>query len=381
MMEVVVVQLTDMHITGEDDLDILISRVGSIVGAISEVIKKPEETLLLICVTGDIANAGTKEQYDVAELFFEDMSEKIKDRYSDELWFHFVFIPGNHDCDFSNELLNARNTLIKNKEININDSGVMQICLSLQKNFFAFVDEMVKKDLCMPLNQKGILTENILSNEAVPNLSDWKIKLHCLNTAWCSQIKEKKDMHFDIPDCSEKEKNDIVITLMHHSSNWFDWEGNTVWDRYHREYSDIVLVGHDHKFNYVLEKNFDNSTNYFVKGNQLYCKDEKEQSGFNILKVNLDDSIEIFYTYSWNNGVYVRSNDSEPRHFERNRYKDSSISIKPEMRDYLEEIEVEIVNKYKSPLCLSDVFVFPVLQEIMKNKLGGTKTFREPKKY
>ena len=168
MMELVVVQLTDMHITGEDDLDILISRVGSIVGAISEVIKKPEETLLLICVTGDIANAGTKEQYDVAELFFEDMSEKIKDRYSDELWFHFVFIPGNHDCDFSNELLNARNTLIKNKEININDSGVMQICLSLQKNFFAFVDEMVKKELVLSnyqmfrdfLKSKTVLIKN-----------------------------------------------------------------------------------------------------------------------------------------------------------------------------------------------------------------------------
>lgn len=379
-MELVVVQLTDIHITGEDDLDILLSRTGSIVGAIGEVVRKPAETLLLLCVTGDIANTGTKEQYDVAGLFFEDISDKIKDRYSDELWFHFVFVPGNHDCDFSSELVTARNAIIANKDADINDAGVMQVCLSPQKNFFAFVEEMAKKDLCMPLNKNGIFTENVLENTVNPNLSDWKIKLHCLNTAWCSQLQEKKDMRFDIPKNLVKEENDIVITLMHHGSNWFDWEGNDVWDEYHRDYSDIVLVGHDHKFNYLLETNFDSSTNYFIKGNQLYSKDEKDQSGFNIVKINLDDSIEIFYSYVWKNGLYEKYINSEPTHFERNRYKDSSISIKPEMREFLEEIEVDIVNKYKSPLLLSDVFVFPVLQGKMEDKPERTKTYRGQEK-
>lgn len=77
-MELVIVQLTDIHISGEDCLDILLARTNSIVGAIAEVIRKPKETVLLICVTGDIANTGAEDEYTVASLFFDDIAERIK---------------------------------------------------------------------------------------------------------------------------------------------------------------------------------------------------------------------------------------------------------------------------------------------------------------
>lgn len=40
-MELVVVHITDIHIKEESDLDILIERIDSIVGAIAEVIRIP----------------------------------------------------------------------------------------------------------------------------------------------------------------------------------------------------------------------------------------------------------------------------------------------------------------------------------------------------
>lgn len=373
-MELVIVQLTDIHISGEDCLDILLARTNSIVGAIAEVIRKPKETVLLICVTGDIANTGAEDEYTVASLFFDDIAERIKKRYTDEISFQFVFIPGNHDCDFSNKMLNARNSILKSKDVDFNDRGTIEICTSIQQNFFDFVDEFAKKDLCMPIKKDSIFTENSLLNK---DCKKWNIKLHCLNTAWCSQINESKEMMFDFPSGIEKGKNDIVITLMHHGSNWFEWNSEDNWDKYHRNFSDIILVGHDHKFDYIQEKNYDSSTDYFIKGNQLYSKENHAQSGFNICKINLEDNIEIFYTYIWKDKLYERVYNSEPLHFERNHFKDSSISIKQEMKEYLEKMEIDIMNKYKFPLLLSDIFVFPIVQGEREGKPEKIKIYRE----
>lgn len=376
-MELVITQLTDIHITGEADLDILLSRTSSIVGAVAEVIRKPEDTLLLICVTGDIANTGAKDEYTVASLFFEDIADKIKRRYAEELLFQFEFIPGNHDCDFQNRMVSVRSSLITSRNINFDDCGTMEVCTSIQQNFFDFVEEFAKKELCMPIRRDSIYTEHEISNKTKKEWRKWNIKIHCINTAWCSQLHELKEMMFAVPVGIQKNKNDIIITLMHHGPNWFEWKSEDNWDEYHRKFSDIILIGHDHKFSYIQEKNYDSSTNYYIKGNQLYSNKEKNQSGFNILKINLEDSIEIFYTYAWRDNIYERIYGTEPMCFERNRFKNTSISIKQELKEYLEEIEIDIVNKYKSPLLLSDIYVFPVVYGERDDKPEKTKIYRD----
>ena len=375
-MELILVHLTDIHISGEDDKDILLSRTDSIVGAIAEVIKKPSETLLLICVTGDISNSGMQKQYEVAYIFFTEIAKKIKERYNESLWFQYSFVPGNHDCDFSDSKATIRTSLIQNKNLDIENKEIIKSCNDIQNNFFEFLQRLSNQGLCSKIRNNDIFTENILFNEANPNMAKWRIKLHCINTAWCSQLHEDKNIRVAIPTDLPKEKNDIVITMMHHGPNWFDWDSNNLWDTYHREYSDIILVGHDHKLNFLQEKNYDSSTNYFIRGNQLYNNNERDKSGFNILKINLEDNIEIFYSYSWKGEVFERSICSEPKIFERNKYKDSSINLRSEVKEYLEEIEVDIVNKYKKPILLSDIYVFPVLQGEICDKPEKTKTYR-----
>lgn len=56
-----------------------------------------------------------------------------------------------------------------------------------------------------------------------------------------------------------------------------------------------MLVGHDHVSEIVLKDNYGAATNYFVKGNQLYNSHSQEQSGFNILKIDLESNIERFF--------------------------------------------------------------------------------------
>ena len=123
-MELIITQLTDIHIKQESDLDILLQRTNSIVGAIFEVVRNVKETMLLICVTGDIAFSGTEEQYILAEIFFDDIYEKILNRNHD-IYIQFAFVPGNHDCDFKSKENKGRTTVIKSNEIDMNDDYTM----------------------------------------------------------------------------------------------------------------------------------------------------------------------------------------------------------------------------------------------------------------
>lgn len=372
-MNLIITHLTDIHIKQESDLDILMGRTSSIVGAIGETIRSSKETMLLICVTGDVAYSGTEEQYAIAELFLDDIYDKLMARY-DDLDVHFAFIPGNHDCDFTDPTNTVRTTVIKSSEVNMDDAGTMELCTSIQNKYFAFVDKYVKRNLAVPIRRNSVFTENVLSNS---QLGEYNIKLHCLNTAWCSSLHETKEMLFSVPDGIEKKSDkDIVITLMHHGETWFEWKSVDNWDAYHKEFSDIILVGHDHYADFVQKKNYDASSNYFIKGNQLYSTEEPEQSGFNIFKVNLQDNTEIFYTYAWNGKIYERIIDSKAQVFERNRFMKSKVSLAKDLIEYLEDLEIDITSKHKSPLLLSNVYVFPVLKGERLDNPNKVRTYR-----
>lgn len=375
-MDLIITQLTDIHIKQESDLDILLQRTNSIVGAIFEVVRNVKETMLLICVTGDIAFSGTKEQYILAEHFFDDIYEKITNRYQG-IYVQFAFIPGNHDCDFDSKENKVRATVIKSSDIDMNDESTMEICTSIQANYFAFVNYYEKKKLASPNRKNSIFTQNVIINE---ELGKYIIKLQCLNTAWCSSLHEKKDMLFSVPEnIGIKGEDDIVITLMHHGENWFGWQGTENWEKYHKESSDIILIGHDHYFQFVQKTNYDSTTNYFIKGNQLYSTEEPDQSGFNIFKVNLQDNVEFFYTYSWNGKLFERIIDSKARTFERNRFSKYRISIARGLKERLEDIEIDISSRYKSPLLLSDIYVFPPLKGESLNNSNKTQLYRGEK--
>ena len=168
----------------------------------------------------------------------------------------------------------------------------------------------------------------------------------------------------------DKMGNDIVITLMHHDESWMTWDSVEEWKKYYKYYSDIVLVGHDHVSEIVLKDNYGAATNYFVKGNQLYNSHYPYQSGFNILKIDLESNIERFFSYEWNGKLYENILDTKSRKFKKNRYVKSGVELKADFLEYLEDNEIDLVSKAKGILKLSDIFVYPVLkgESISKQK-------------
>lgn len=362
-MELLIIHLTDIHIETEKDCNTLLDRSALIGNVVKKHIIDSKNTLLLFCITGDIAYSGTEEQYLYANMFFEEIYINIKKQYK-EVEIYFIIVPGNHDCDFISEENTIRETLLNSKGLDIANASIIKECTNVQKKFFDFCEDWGEKHNSFKCFDKSILTINEL------NMEEINIKFHCINTAWCSKEHEEKDkMMLHIPDIKDKTKSDIVITLMHHDDSWFNWESIEIWKRYYKKFSDIVLVGHDHVSEIIHKENFNETSSYFIKGNQLYSSKYPNQSGFNVLKIDTTNNIQRFFSYNWNGNMYENIIDSCAQPFIRNRYKKSGIELKKEIFSYIEDVEMDIICKSKNPLVLSDIYEFPVLKgDTLKSK-------------
>ena len=373
-MELVLVQLTDVHIKDDNDLDIISERISSLGGAICNHVTEPDETAVLFCITGDLAFSGQENQYIMFELVLDELYSMIKRRFP-KVCVYSVFVPGNHDCDFSDEAESIRNVLLAAPTLDIADPAQLKACTAIQRNYFKFVEVWDNKQGALSCDPDKILTINELkfANETI------NIKLHCLNTSWCSKRHEEKGkmkivngtMCIPSNQLPEKATDDIVITLMHHDVEWMDWDDKTIWNEYNKKYSDIVMVGHDHATEFVLKQNYDESSNYFIKGNQLYDASSPEQSGFNILKINTAHAPmqECFFTYKWDGTLYKKVIDTGYRPFKKNRFYNSSIELKEEVQEFLEEMDIDIECGSKKEIKLSDIFGFPTLREDKKDNI------------
>lgn len=358
-MELVIVHLTDIHIRDDDDFDAFFKRVDSLGGAICNHITS-DDTSVLLCVTGDFVFSGQENQYVAVGMILEELYAIIKRRFP-TVGIHPVFVPGNHDCDFNDKNSTVRDALLESSKLDITDESQLRVCTSIQKNFFSFATEWKTKYGAMFCQPEKILTVNELNLEG----TDVSIKLHCLNTSWCSKYHEEKGKmkipYFFLP---EKSSNDIVITMMHHDAEWLDWDDKDAWNQYHKKYSDIILVGHDHRIEMALKQNYDESSNYYVKGNQLFDKNTPNQSGFNILKINVDKPMrECFFSYEWNGRLFKKIIDTEYHEFKRNRFQGFGIELKEEVNNFLEGMDIDITCGERKEIKLSDIFGFPTLKE------------------
>ena len=94
-MKILLLHLSDIHLKSVDDpvAARAISIKEAVVGAC------PTADACFVAVSGDIANTGDAREYAVAERFFGDLRAALLTSGIPEV--QLVFVPGNHDCHFS----------------------------------------------------------------------------------------------------------------------------------------------------------------------------------------------------------------------------------------------------------------------------------------
>jgi hypothetical protein len=238
-MKVLLVHLSDIHIKNANDE--IFKRFASIKGAILSVHHNIEKCILII--SGDIAFSGSQDQY----LLATDLILKLREELENEgIDFEIEIIPGNHDCDFkdvnNNGTRNMTITQLKHDMDNIDDS-IVNTTTKIQNNFYEFYSMFKSDNIDNKIFYKNSYT-----------LNQYKINFHCLNTAWISTIDEQYgDLVYPLnlvkEDFSIEHKDGLVITLLHHPYNWFNYENRKLLKKNLEEISDIIITGHEHDGN------------------------------------------------------------------------------------------------------------------------------------
>ena len=90
----------------------------------------------------DLANSMHMQSF-----WLDDLIEKIKTRYPN-IKIQVIAVPGNHDCDFSDEFAPTRDLLMSNIDIAaINKKEIISSFTKIQKNYFDFIEKYNCKEI------------------------------------------------------------------------------------------------------------------------------------------------------------------------------------------------------------------------------------------
>lgn len=139
-MRITICHLSDIHFSTTGNA--LLDKKENLCNAILEHAMKKD--LIVFIVSGDIAQAGLSKEYEIALDFFIYLKEYLERRK--ELRVLFFFVPGNHDCDFTDEQRNKDDALRRDKVLcdrdKISDDDLSYYADRLcgkQRNFCDFV--------------------------------------------------------------------------------------------------------------------------------------------------------------------------------------------------------------------------------------------------
>jgi predicted MPP superfamily phosphohydrolase len=370
-LKTLIVQLSDIHFRNE--YDPLINKTDSLVSAISSEIIN--ETFIVLTFTGDIAFSGDVIQYVIAADWIKTLKNKLRNsnKYIKDI--ELVFIPGNHDCDFS-QPQGTRNILIKSLSSEPLTKDIIDNCTSVQNNFFEFVKEMTSEDIT-GLNRvfysKTIKVKNV------------NFVFNCINTAWVSQLKEQHGNLFFPNELlkSSAEREDISITIFHHPYNWLKENINRDFRKVIEENSDILLSGHEHdSISKKVTSIYGEITEYF-EGGALQDSYDPENSSFNLLFIDPENHCQKLIIYKWKSNIYntiYRSQQWE-EFFGNKLRKKREFEVSKSQLEWLTNPGINITHPVKGVLKLDDIFIYPDLRESGYSKgeintyISGEKLF------
>lgn len=349
-MSLKIIHLSDIHTHIEKNKNYLFDRSNALVGACCANINSSDNVIVVI--SGDLANTGCEHEYKQFNDFFTDIIRKIKEECNVSV--DIVFVPGNHDCDFGSEQRRAE----RNQKINT----LFPTCVA---------NKAIEEDLLSVLSNYQRYENNYSLDVFAPLIKYKRFSYSCgtvvvylLNTAWISQLHENPSQRFfpveylnDIDNIND----DLVITVLHHPVHWNTPDNCSALMERIRHFSDLVIVGHEHKVDNYQMYGEDWSC-VLCEGRELQNPlDNEKRSGFAIYEI--DDGISTITTkyYSWNGNIFTNINsENTTRNFTKNARAIPNV-YKPnaDTKKWLEDIEINIHHSHVDNLILSTVFVWP----------------------
>lgn len=336
-----ILHITDFHISGQlsNGFERKIER------AADAVVSVVDSERLYIIVSGDIAFSGDAKEYEEAAKAFSCIFSAIGARY--EGVFELIMVPGNHDVNNPPEHIPE----------NLGTAG-WEEQLSKMDDFFCFAN-------CMNVgwDDKGVL----VVSSSLPEESGFSgVRFCCLNTAPFSTKTFDKGVHMlsrsAFSALRKDSPSELSVVVAHHGPEWLDDAPRHDFNAEALKSIDLLLVGHEHRGDTVVEHGLDNGQLLVFKGG-TFSLDEEGECTFNVLNVGCQKN--GFYCvgesrFSW---------DSSSRIFERRSSGDVDVRLKtlvPRPRqEYISNLSDEIgrgdffIDSFSFPRLRSEVSLLP----------------------
>jgi len=356
-MRLQICHLSDIHfILGKNFID---DKKDKICDAILSRAYKSEDILFL--VSGDIAQSCSAKEYDIAMDFFVYIKDELFKKKNINAY--FIFVPGNHDAvldeDDYDEEMRRKEVLSKRDEIETKKIEFLQkkMC-EKQENFFAFRD-LFMDDMGIQMTETG---NNLLVKYEL-KIAGKSVFVNAFNTSWISQRHEKPSEIFipkSVYDKKLSKGNGLNITMYHHPSNWMHPDDKMYFDDVIRRNSDMVFVGHEHvgREEHIKTSYAEYDLEY---GEVLQDLSDENNSAFKMHYIDDEGNITS-YKYKW---------DSEQKYYTMTQLPDRKLgenmenflSFKPEYREWLNSLDMQVTHPRKKKVMLSDMFIFPNVEE------------------
>lgn len=371
-MQIVIVHLSDIHFKSGND-NIASQQATKIVDAIRPLAE--DAKACFIVVTGDIAFSGKTSEYDIAYAFLHELLNGIKS-HCDKVVSKIILVPGNHDCDFSKEDA-ARRYLLDNEKIiesfSPDDDSIVRTVLGVQDDFFGFLEimETVNDD-----TSKLLQGYERLYYERTFVIEDRIVRFNCYNSAWMSSLHEQQArLSFPINMINNNSDScDLAIALFHHPSLWLESNISREFRTHIEQTADIILTGHEHIPSQYVKITPDGRANEYVEGAPLQGG-SPNQSGFNVIAINLEGEQKKITEYAWEKDLYVPKTEYDWMPLKRNKIlRTAQFENNTAFKKRLLNPGASFTHPSGKEIILQDLFVYPELDNFPQDKRPGDTT-------
>ena len=364
MPKLAVVHVSDLHVRSIDDP--CFRHVHTIAASCYDIARDADACL--IAITGDVAFAGAADQYAAAREGFilalvADLEREIGTKV-------FVAIaPGNHDCVLipTDEV---RNTVIEAIVANpekAKNPAMIEACVSAQKNFFQFIEELVEPEVKF--------TSKLMWQQSF-DVKGKCVRVSSLNAAWMSTLPEQQGQLVYPVELFERElacPAYIHLALIHHPFNWYQQPAYQQLRGRVRRSCTAVLSGHEHVGNAGKIEEQISGSSLFFEAASLQPHNAMEQAGFSTYVFDLQTrevSIKCFAITS--EGVHD-TGGPVTRTWSEDGIVHSALDTTAEFAHELNDAGGNFTHADKERLFLEDIFVWPDI------KVGADHEFLEQK--
>jgi len=341
-----IVHLSDLHfkIDGDYFVDPLLNLLES------ELI---EIEKMIIVVTGDIVNSGSKEEYEKAENIIFKPIKNLRGSKKIE----FVLTPGNHDVDYSefpNDGENYYNNII-GEDVSFNK----------MKNFCYFHKSILGKSF-----RTGNYT-----NDVVIKTSKFDIKFYPVDSTVYSSKKEKRGELYLFKDGLANVKsniNTLNIAVTHHPYDYYNEEANKFLKEYMGSGFDFVFMGHKHYTNGIeLYSNMNRHNRFEFLGGKLFEKDDN----IRLTIITIDDDYKMYVKdYINEKNIYIsKERVLQMENIETIIKKDSIYNLNETFERITKETILDFEALDGNVITLDKLFVHPTLFRKIDNSIEITK--------